>query len=190
MFSFYFRDLGFTTSKFSFLYLIWTWCVHFFVSWWIVLCFALLIWLTYLTLLTRLLPRRQPEQLTRLLPPSFPPERCDIGSFKLLGWTLDHRNLKLPESRWPPLHIYMPMNLAPPVTPRSWGVQCFVVCVCVCVFKCNLLCNVMDNTNCSSFRFVATCEWKTHVFPFFFWIWNSKWIHCGFPMCYSIKKPL
>lgn len=26
----------------------------------------------------------------------------------------------------------------------------------------------MDNTNCSSFRFVATCEWKTHVFPFFF----------------------
>lgn len=27
-------------------------------------------------------------------------------------------------------------------------------------------------------------------FPFFFWIWNSKWIHCGFPMCYSIDKPL
>lgn len=32
---------------------------------------------------------------------------------------------------------------------------------------------------------------EKHMFFFlFFWIWKSKWIHCGFPMCYSIEKPL
>lgn len=124
-------------------------------------------------------------------------ERCDVGSFKLLGWTRDHRNLKLPESRWPPLHICMPTNSRgslcthPARNPSQLlsTVEERSVLLCFFFFKCNLLCNVMDNTNCSSFRFVATCEWKTYVFPFF-WIWNSKWIHCSFPMCYSIKKPL
>lgn len=76
MVSFYFTVWAFTTAKVSFLCLIWTCCVSCF--WWIILCFTLLIRPNYLTLLARLLP------LFQLLCP----ERCDVGSFKLLGWTL------------------------------------------------------------------------------------------------------
>lgn len=67
---------AFTTAKVSFQCLIWTCCVSCF--WWIILCFTLLIRLNYLTRLAGLLP------LFQLLCP----ERCDVGSFKLLGWTL------------------------------------------------------------------------------------------------------
>lgn len=176
-----FHSLGFTGSKFSFLYLIWTCCMSCF--WWIILCFALLIRLNYLTLLARLLPLFQP----------LCPERCDVGSFKLLGWTLAitgtwncliHADLHCTsacQQQQKSLCTRPARNLAQLLST----VEEFSVFFFFAFFKCNLLCNVMDNTNCSSFRFVATCKWKTHVFFPFFWIWNSKWIHCGFPMCYS-----
>lgn len=169
MFSFYFRDSGFTTSKFSFLYLIRTWCVHFFLMDRFVLRSVNLAELSHP-------PHSPPPSVSAAL--SSTPERCDIGSFKLLGWTLvitgtwnclSHADLRCTSTcQW---HRSSPHSRPTrhPAQLLSKVEECSVL-LCFFFFffqKCNLLCNVMDNTNCSSFRFVATCEWKTHVFPFF-----------------------
>lgn len=128
---------------------------------------------------------------------SFTPERCDIGSFKLLGWTLvitgtwnclSHADLRCTSTCQRHQSGLCSRPTRHPAQLLSQVEECSVL---LCFFFKNVTyCAMWWITQTAALSDLLPHANEKHMFFLFFKIWNSKWIHCGFPMCYSIKKPL